>query len=119
MTTATLNYIKVQKKVKAKVESISLPEINWKTICILGFCMSLALLVFYVWQINYLTAGYYFTNSYQNQINQLSDENKNLQVSFAENSFLGQVSEKAQALKFSESYIGKVCTNSRQFSSNG
>lgn len=100
MTTATLNYIKVQKKVKAKVESISLPAINWKAICILGFCMSLALLVFYVLQINYLTAGYYITSSYQNQINQLSDENKNLQVSFAENSFLGQVSEKAQALDF-------------------
>jgi hypothetical protein len=30
----------------------------------------------------------------------LSDENKNLQVSFAENSFLGQALQKIQALKF-------------------
>ena len=108
MTTATLNYIKVQKKIKTKVESISLPAINWKMICILGFLMSLALLVFYVLQINYLTAGYYITSSYEKQISQLSDENKNLQVSFAENSFLSQVSEKAQALNFQKVSFSSV-----------
>ncbi|MGD0577124.1 MAG: hypothetical protein ABSA74_03565 [Candidatus Staskawiczbacteria bacterium] len=100
MTTAVLNYLKVQKKIQAKVESVSLPAINWKMICVFGFFVSLALLIFYVLQINYLTAGYYITGSYENQISKLSDENKNLQVSFAENSFLGQVSEKAQALNF-------------------
>ena len=108
MTTATLNFIKVQKKVKTKVESMSLPSINWKAICIVGFFMSLALLVFYVLQINYLTSGYYITNNYQKQISQLSDANKNLQVSFAENSFLSQVSEKAQALNFQKVTFSSV-----------
>lgn len=38
--------------------------------------------------------------SYEKQITKLSDENKNLQVSFAESSFLGQAMEKVQALNF-------------------
>ena len=100
MTTATLSYLRVQKKVRAKVESVDLPSVNWKIICFAGSIITLALLVFYVIQINYLTASTYLTNSYENQISKLSDENKNLQVSFAEDSFLGQVSEKAQALNF-------------------
>ena len=100
MTTATLSYHRVQKNLQAKINSVSLPEINWRTVCFLGFFMGLALLVFYVWQINDLTKGSYLINSYEKQISKLSDENKNLEVSFAENSFLGQALEKIQALNF-------------------
>jgi hypothetical protein len=91
MTTATLSFSKTE---------ISFPEMPWKVICIAGFLISLALLIFYVWQIDSLTKGSYLINSYQKQISQLSQENKNLQVSFAENSFLGQAMEKIQALNF-------------------
>jgi len=73
---------------------------NWKDICFAGFFISLSLLVFYVWQINSLTKGSYLINSYEKQTSQLSEENKNLQVSFAENSFLGQALTKIQALNF-------------------
>lgn len=62
--------------------------------------MILALLVFYVWQINALTRGYYLTNTYEKQISNLSEENKNLQISFAESSFMGQALEKIKALNF-------------------
>ena len=65
--------------------------------------VSLALLVFYVWQINDLTRGSYLSNSYEKQITKLSDENKNLQVSFAESSFLEQALVKIQALNFQKS----------------
>jgi len=89
MTTATLSL---------KIKSLS--EINWKPICIVGFVASLALLVFYVCQINDLTRGSFLINTYQKQIGQLSNENKNLQVSFAQNSFLGQVLQETQTLNF-------------------
>ena len=92
MTTAVLNYL--------KVDSIDLPRVNWKAVCFLGFFISLFLLVFYVWQINDLTRGFYLMNSYEKQINKISEENKNLQVSFAESSFLGQALIKIQALNF-------------------
>ena len=62
--------------------------------------MSLFLLVFYVWQINDLARSSYTVNNYEKQISKLSDENKSLQVSFAESSFLGQAIEKIQALNF-------------------
>ena len=100
MTTATISYHRIQKNLQAKINSVSLPEINWKAVCFIGFFMSLALLVFYVWQINDLTRGSYQINSYEKQISKLSDENKNLEVSFAESSFLGQALEKIQALNF-------------------
>jgi hypothetical protein len=86
--------------VQAGVNSLSFPEINWKKVCFIGFFISLSLLVFYVWQINNLTSGSYLVNSYEKQISNLSAENKNLQVSFAESSFLGQALVKIQALNF-------------------
>ena len=92
MTTLALSIKRVQK--------IEMPIINWKAVCFVGFFTGLALLVFYVWQINDLTRGSYLINTYEKQISQLSDENKNLQVSFAENSFLGQALVKIQALNF-------------------
>jgi hypothetical protein len=39
-------------------------------------------------------------NTYQSQISKLSQENKNLAVSFAESSFLGQALDKIQSLNF-------------------
>ena len=99
MTTATLS-LKIKKQTKSKAAAISLPNLNWKAVCLLGFVASLVLLVFYVWQVNDLTRGSYLINSYQRQVGKLSDENKNLQVSFAQNSFLGQVLQETQALNF-------------------
>ena len=100
MTTAILSFYKAQRNLQAKIDAVDFPIINWKAVCFLGFFMSLALLVFYVFQINDLTRGSYLTNTYGKQIAQLSKENKNLQVSFAESSFLGQALEKIQALNF-------------------
>ena len=100
MTTAVLEYLKVQKNVQDKVDSIDFPAVNWKAVCLFSFFASLVLLIFYVWQINYLTTGYYLINGYEKKLSLISEENKNLQVSFAENSFLGQVSQRAHALNF-------------------
>ena len=100
MTTATLSFHGVQKNLQAKVESIDIPAINWKAVCFIGFFISLTLLIFYVWQVNSLTRGSYLINSYEKQISSLSGENKNLEISFAESSFLGQALSKIQALNF-------------------
>jgi hypothetical protein len=100
MTSATLSFYRVQKNLQAKIDSIYFPAINWKAVCFTGFFIISALLVFYVWQINDLTRGSYMINSYEKQISKSSDENKNLEISFAESSFLGQALSKIQALNF-------------------
>ena len=100
MTTAVLNYLRVQKNIQSRVRSIDLPEINWRAVCFIGFFISFGLLIFYVWQVNALTSGAYLINDYQKQVFTLSEENKNLEISFAENSFLGQALEKIHALNF-------------------
>ena len=97
MTTATL---RIQKKLHVKIDAISLPSANWKLLFFAGFFMMAVSLVFYAWQINDLTKGSYTINSFEKKISQLSSENQNLQVAFAENSFMGQAMEKAQALNF-------------------
>jgi len=107
MTTAILNYSKVHKRVQSKVDSLGFFEVNWKLISMTGFLMAFALMVFYVYQINCLTRDYYTINTYERQISGLAEENKNLQVFFAENSFLGQIQEKAQALNFQKSTAAK------------
>ena len=82
------------------VEAVNFTESHWRFVSILGFCACLALLVFYVWQVNDLTKGSYLINSYENKVISLSNENKNLQVAFAEQSFLGQALQKAESLHF-------------------
>lgn len=100
MTTATLNYSRAHNKIQSKLSSINLPDVNWKIICLLGFVACSILLFFYIYQVNSLTRGSYLINNYQNNLDKLSQENKNLEVSFAESSFLGEVLVKAQALDF-------------------
>jgi len=70
------------------------------------FCMFF-IVDYYVWQINHLTQGTYFINSYEKQINQLSAEKKSLEVGFAESGFLGQVQDKIQALNFQKTTVVK------------
>lgn len=82
MTTATLSLNKVQRKIQTKIDAIDMPQVNWKSVCIAGFLMSLSLLIFYVWQVNNLTKVSYLMSGYEKQISALSDENKNLEISF-------------------------------------
>jgi len=102
MTTAVLSYSSAQKKNYSRVSFIGFPSVNWKAVCFIGFFIMATLLIFYVWQVNNLIHGSYLISSYENQISKLSDENKNLEVSFAENSFLGSALEKIKALNFQE-----------------
>jgi len=90
MTTAVLSYS----------NSAKLPEMNWRIVCLAGVLASSLLLVFYVYQISSLTGGTYLISKYQKEIGQLSRESNNLEVSFAESGFLGQVLAKTQALNF-------------------
>jgi hypothetical protein len=89
MTTATIS-----------IHRISFPSINWKLVCLFGFFMASALLIFYVYQVNYLTGGTYLISNYEKEANILSQESKNIEVSFAESGFLGEVLQKTQELGF-------------------
>ena len=97
MTTATL---RLPKKIQARAEALNLPGVNWKIVFFAGFFVAAIALVFYALQVNDLTKGYYLINGYDKKISQLSDENKNLEVSFAENSFMSTALAKAQSLNF-------------------
>jgi len=100
MTTATLSFSHTRKNMQSKIKALELPEINWGIVCIIGFVLCSLSLFFYIYQINVLTKGTYLISSYENTIDQISEENQKLEVSFAENSFLGEVLTKTQDLNF-------------------
>jgi len=100
MTSAILAIQNAKNNVQSRVESIDLPSINWRAVCVCGFFVLFSLLLFYVWQINDLTKGYYLTSDYERQIEEFSLAKKELEISFAENSFMDQALLKIQALNF-------------------
>ena len=100
MTTAVLTYSGVQKRIRSRVSDITFPRINWKLVCFVIFFVCLSLLVYYVWQVRYLTSSTYLVSGYEQQIDKLLDEKKNIEVGFAESSFLGQVQQKVRDLNF-------------------
>jgi len=89
MTTLTLSY-----------PHINLPSINWKIVLFASLIICSSLLVFYALQINNLTKGSYLISNYEKEINSLTRESGNLEVSSAESGFLGQVLAKTQEMNF-------------------
>ena len=81
---------------------IKLPNINIKLFVSVGFCLVLALSVFYVYQINSMISSNYGIKSYQKQINTLTTENKNLEVKLAQISYIENVKQKTAELGFSK-----------------
>ncbi len=69
-------------------------------IFIFGLFTAGVLWALYNFALNELTRGTYLIKSYEKQISDLSRQNRELEVGFAESSFLGQVRAKTQELNF-------------------
>ncbi len=74
--------------------------LDWRIVCIFCILISFCSLLFYVWQVNDLTRGTYLVNNYEKELDQLTKEKSNLEISFAESSFLGGVNSKISQLNF-------------------
>jgi hypothetical protein len=100
MTTAVLSALKTTRvaRPKSKARLFEAPQINWVRLCILGAVLCMAFLLFYIWQINALTNKSYLIGKYEGEIKEISQENKRLEISFAEKELLDNVAEKAQLL---------------------
>lgn len=100
MTTATLSVSRIKTRIQNRIDSVALPQVNWKAICITGLILCSILLVFYIYQVIGLTKGTYLINSYDNQLSSISKENRDLELNFAESNFLAEVLVKMQGLSF-------------------
>ena len=90
-----------------KLQSIEFPRINWKIVFSAGFLLVCASLVFYAFQINGLAKTNYQISGYQQKLDSLSEQNKNLQVFFAESSFLGKALAQAESMNFQKTTFVK------------
>ena len=96
MTTITLTY----RAINRKITSLRLPRINWKIVYLSGVLLSLLMLVFYISEVNKLIKGAYLIKSYEKNTNLTLEENRNLEISLAKNSFLGRMADRAKELSF-------------------
>jgi|SRR3989338_1153710 len=96
MTAITLGY----RVIQSKIQSVSLFQLNWKIVYILGISLCALLFVFYVFSINQLTDEVYQIGSYNKQISSLTKENKIIEANFAEIGILNQVHNRASELGF-------------------
>ena len=96
MTTHTLT----RSIVHTRLPLIRLPKLRLRIFGILGFCLILSLLMFYVFQINETIRGGYLIKNYLKKIDRLSQENKLLEINFAHISSLGNIEDKTKELNF-------------------
>ncbi|OGZ62937.1 MAG: hypothetical protein A2639_01450 [Candidatus Staskawiczbacteria bacterium RIFCSPHIGHO2_01_FULL_34_27] len=85
---------------QSKTISVNYFKINWKAVYFLGIIFFLIMLISYVFLVNQLTGGIYTVKSYDKEISALLEENKRLENSFAQTSFLGSVQVRAQGFSF-------------------
>lgn len=96
MTAITASY----KLVQSKIRSISLPQVNWKWVYIMGVMVCFALVFFYVLMVNQLTSGAYLVKNYNKEITTLSKENKAIEAEFEVTGFLDTIHNKVRNLGF-------------------
>lgn len=96
MTTIALH----AKGISHRFKSLHVPSFHWKAVYGLAIMALAVMLVVYVVLINNLTQGSYLIKSYNKQMDTLLTQNKDLQTSFAESGFLGNVQARVQALSF-------------------
>ncbi len=96
MTTIALSV----RGINHRFKSLSLPIFNWKAIYGLAIAVLAVMLVVYVVLINGLTQGSYLIKNYNKQMDTLLTQNEDLQTSFAESGFLGNVQAEVQAMSF-------------------
>ncbi len=79
---------------------IQFPKLRSRIFGILGFCLILSLLMFYVFQINETIQGGYLIKNYLKKIDRLSQESKLLEIDFAHISSLGNIEVTTKELNF-------------------
>ncbi len=96
MTTIAISYKAAQQKIRA----INAPHIPWKAYYVVMLAVLLCMLVAYVYLVNQLTGGSYVIKNYNREITELTAANKELQTTFAESGFLGNVQERVKSMNF-------------------
>ena len=81
-------------------------DLSLKIFGILTFLIILSLLIVCIFQLNAYTGEFYLIQDYERQLNQLSQENKNLEINFSQADSLrnmgnyAQIFEKAEEVEY-------------------
>ena len=89
-----------------KLTILRFPRINRKAALILSFSVIVFFSILYVFQINNLMAGSYFIKTSLKKIDSISEENKILEIQFAQIGFLGNIEGRTRELNFEK--VGKI-----------
>ena len=88
------------RKLQSKISSVSYVRIPWKLLYVTAGIFSLVLLFFYITTVDQLTKETFLIKNDSAQADALDQQNKVLEASFAQSSFLGTVQDRATSLSF-------------------
>lgn len=88
------------RSINNKIKTISLPQLNWNMVYILGILLCFSLFLFYIINVNHLTGGAYLIKDYNKKISNLAKENRNMEANFAETGLLEEIHYKVNELGF-------------------
>ncbi len=97
------------------IKQISL-KLSLKTFWVLSIILTIAFLVFYIFQVNLMTTETYLIQYYQKKIKELSRENKTLEINFSQENSLSHLEvlvgnlnlEKADKIHYIQVLEGQV-----------
>ena len=84
---------RAKRRVEKNERSSTNSRIRLKFLWPAGFSSIIFLIVFCVFQLNAYTKSYYFIQNAQNQLSQLTEENRNLEISFSNTNSLNNIDE--------------------------
>jgi len=82
--------------------------LNLKLFWILSLISMVALLVFYIFQVNFLTHQIYSIQSQEEKLNQLSHENENLEINFSKSNSLANLENYLSNRNFEKANPGQI-----------
>ena len=100
--TSTIESRFAGRRWRRKIFSSTLPLLNVRTFRLVFnlkifwisiFSLAIFLIVFSIFQLNAYTKSYYFIQNAQNQLGQLTEKNRNLEISFSNTNSLNNISE--------------------------
>lgn len=81
-------------------------KFNAKSFFAFAFTLFVFSLIFYIFQVNEVTKASFFTSNYENKINILIQENKNLEIKFSQINSLANLEILLRDLNYEE--VGKI-----------
>lgn len=94
----TIRSLSVNSFLRPKAGILKFSIVDLRLLWFVGLFLLLSLMVFYIFQSNWIIREGYLVESFEEKLAELDKENKKLEINFAQNNSLGTVEERIESL---------------------